>query len=435
MKTLSVITGLHVVAFFWYLEASIIRQPFWDMYSWVAEYLDYRRHGAWWAYLWQPHDVHRPVWIRLLTAFDIDMFGGVSYPFIVFTTACLLVTAWLLWRECRREVPGDFGRALGCLVLILTLTSVAAVNCAVPLINGYVHVLMASVLAIVLFERVTWAPRQAGWWWGFAALLAAASAPFASAVGWSLWPILLWLAWRGQAGRVWMMVVAVTAALLAWVYLDGLRFGTGTTAAAPLDPVAEFLTRADYLLAFLGLPWTRASALAYPGRAIGAVLLGFGAWAIIGRGLLRRPAGRLERVAIALVMFSLASAVMAMIGRAGVTARGDVLVPVRYSVLLIPLHVGLLWLAAPILSDWWSSARYGLRTRIAMGTISALLLAQQIEAGQVSAATAARMRTTIDRFLAGESAAEMTEVVYIDLDQARRDVDIMRRAGVYVHAR
>ena len=107
IAALRVITAIDLALFAWLLKASIIREPFWDMYSWVLHYLDYRRDGGWWAYLWAPHDVHRPVWIRLLTAFDIEVFSGVSYPFIVFATACHLVTAWLLWRES----GGDHGRS------------------------------------------------------------------------------------------------------------------------------------------------------------------------------------------------------------------------------------------------------------------------------------------------------------------------------------
>jgi hypothetical protein len=41
------------------------------------------------------------------------------------------------------------------------------------------------------------------------------------------------------------------------------------------------------------------------------------------------------------------------------------------------------------------------------------------------------MRATIDRFLAGETDAQMTSVIYIDLDQARRELETIRQAGLY----
>jgi hypothetical protein len=433
IAALRVITAIDLALFAWYLKASIIREPFWDMYSWVLHYLDYRRDGGWWAYLWAPHDVHRPVWIRLLTAFDIEVFSGTSYPFIVFATACHLVTAWLLWRESRRGVHGRSGEVLGYMVLMLLLTSVAAVNCAVPLTNGYVHVLSAIVLAIVLFdgEGEVRAPGRSAIWRRSAAILAGVSAPLASAVGWAIWPILLWVAWRGNTGRMWITLVGIIGAAFAAIYNYGLTITLGDSPTPAAGLANDLLARANYLVTYLGLPWTRAAALAVPGRIVGALLLAAGVWVVVRRGLLRPPAGRLERIAVALVMFSLASALLASAGRAGVTGRTDVLVPVRYAVLVTPLHVGLLWIVWPVLGRLWDKERHRIAVSLAVAGACVLLLVQQIAAGQMAAAQTARMRATIDRFLAAETDSEMTSVIYIDLDQARREHETIRRAGLY----
>lgn len=82
----SVIAVLDLGPFFWYLNATIIQQPFADMYSLVQHYLSYRGEGGWWNYLWAPLNEYRPVFLRLLIAFDIEMFSSVSYPFIVTAT-------------------------------------------------------------------------------------------------------------------------------------------------------------------------------------------------------------------------------------------------------------------------------------------------------------------------------------------------------------
>ena len=221
------------------------------MYSWVLHYLDYRASGGWWAYLWAPHDVHRPVWIRLLTAFDIEAFGGVSYPFIIPTTICHLVTAWLLsGGGAVAAYPVALVRPLGYVVLMFVMTSVAAVDCAIPIPGG-----------------------------------------------------------------------------------------------------------------------------------------------------------------------------------------SDVLVPVRYSVLLTPLHAGLLWIATPVLSRLWSSERRQRAPAAGLVGVSVLLLVAQVAAGQAAAANTSRMRAAIDRFVAGESDPEMTTVIDSDLGQARRELEIMQRAGVHLQAR
>jgi hypothetical protein len=56
------------------------------MYSLAQHYLSYRAEGGWWDHLWAPLNDHRPVFLWLLIAFDIEMFSGVSYPFIVTAT-------------------------------------------------------------------------------------------------------------------------------------------------------------------------------------------------------------------------------------------------------------------------------------------------------------------------------------------------------------
>ena len=435
-----VLTAIQLALFAWYLNANIIRHLYWDMYSWVLHYLDYRAQGGWWAYVWGSHDVHRPVFIRLLTAFDIEAFSGVSYPFIVFTTACHVATGWLLWRECRAGVHGGFGRALGRLVLMLVFTSVAAVACAVPLNNGYLHVLTCAVLAIVLFDGADEDGRAGRRWvhWRRAgAVLAAIAAPFASAVGWAVWPILFWIAWRGRAGRAWIAAIAAVATAFVLVYLQGLSIGqaAGPSPARALDSFGSLLGRLNYLITYLGLPWTRAAALTVPGRICGAVLLGAGVWAVLARGVLRAPSGRLERIGLALIMFSLGTALLAAIGRADVAPDDGVLVPVRYSSLVAPLYIGLLWVVSPALQRLWNDA--GRSRIVATGVVGAcvLLLALQVASGQAAAAITSRMRATIEQFEAGQTTPEMSDVVFSDVEQARREWEIIRSAGLYLNVK
>ena len=448
MVVLYLVAAVDVLLFFWYLRASIIRQPFWDMFSWVLHYLDYRRDGGWWSYVWASHDVHRPVWIRLITAFDIEVFAGVTYPFIVFTTACFLITVRCLWRESRRGIRGTLGRPLGLIAVMLAMTSVAAVNCAVPFANGYVHVLMTAVLAIVLFdvdENNVPAARADGSvaWWNLAwvrrstAMLAAINAPLASAAGVVVWPILLWLAWSGRAGRRWTLAVVVVGVAFLGVYSRGLSpaLAAGVAAVTRVGSVDDLAGRANYLLTYMGLPWTRSTALILGGRIVGGLLLIAGTWAVVQRGVLRRPTRRLERIALALIMFSIGTAFMATAGRADAGGGGEVLVPVRYSVLLIPLHVGLLWLAASALQRFWDSPRGRSIVATALAAASVLLLGQQVAAGESAEARAIRMRAALARFDNGETDPEMTTIVYIDLEQARREWELISRAGVYLSTR
>ena len=219
------VTVLYVGLFFWYLNVTFIQPPFADMYSVVQHYLSYRTEGGWWEYLWAAHNEHRPVFLRLLTAFDIEVFSGVSYPFVVTAAIAHVGTAWLLWRECRAGVAGTLGLVLGCLVLMLVLTSVTAVVIAIPIMNNLIHGLAFIVLAIVVFERVEVAGVDGGYV-AFGrratAMLVACLVPFADAVGWAVWPILVWIAWRAGADRKWLWTVVGVGAVLLIVYTRGL---------------------------------------------------------------------------------------------------------------------------------------------------------------------------------------------------------------------
>ena len=423
---IGVLTAVYLGLFLWYLKATIIREPFWDMYSYVLHYLRYREDGGWWAYLWEPTGLHRPVWSRLLTAIDVEMLSGAAYPFIVSTTACMATTAWLLWRECRKGVAGDLGWALGCVVVMLVLTSVAAVDCAIPIECAYPQVLAFSVLAIVLFDGT-----HATAWRRCAALAAAVAAPLGNAVGLVTLPILLWIAWRARAGRWWIVAIAAVGVVFVSSYLAGQPIAPGSGRAAGTDP-PDLINRLDYLITFLGLPWTRADALAIPGRIAGSLLLVAGAGVVIRRGIIRRPTERLEIVSVALIMFSLGSAVLAALGRPGVSPS-EILVPVRYSVLLTPLHVGLLFMASPVLNRLWSTRARWPALASAIAAAAVLLVVQQVAAGEAAVAITRHMRATIARFEAGYSDPSMTTVILSDLEQARRELELIQGAGLYLN--
>jgi hypothetical protein len=218
-------------------------------------------------------------------------------------------------------------------------------------------------------------------------------------------------------------------------YLQGLSIGraAGPSPTQALDSLGSLLGRLNYLITYLGLPWTRAAALMVPGQIVGAVLLGAGMWAVLMRGLLRAPSGRLERIGLALILFSLGTALLASIGRVDLVPDEGVLVPVRYSSLVAPLYIGLLWVLSPALQQAWNDAARSKVVETAVVGTCVLLLVQQIGVGQAATAITRRMRTTIEQFEAGNTSPEMRDVVFSDLDQARREWEIIRSAGLYLN--
>jgi hypothetical protein len=189
---------------------------------------------------------------------------------------------------------------------------------------------------------------------------------------------------------------------------------------------------AIYLVTYAGLPWTRSASLQPAAQLAGALVMAIGVVAMIRVGVFQRDVSRLERFAIALLAFTIGTGLLAAMGR--VDVEGDVLVPVRYSVFVAPLHVGLVTLAANYFLRRWQPVARRASINVAMTVAALALLVQQIVAGQAAVATTTAMRATIRQFVEGETTPEMREVIFDDLNQARRDLNRIRAAGLYMKA-
>ena len=420
-----VIAALHVSLFAFYMHATVIRVPFWDMLSFVDSYITYNGSGHLWAYFWLPDNEHRSVWSRLLTAIDIRVFDGAGYAFQAASTICLLICPALLWRELRHSAIGRelsfFG---GLLLLMLFLTTPIAVTCSVPMNGAYPQVVCFMILALTLLDGQSeigkrWTIRR------LAAFPAAMAAGFANAIGLLVWPLLLWAAWRGRLGWRWIAAIATVAALFAAVYFHGMD--SSAPAPTPLVDVHSLAKLANYVITFMGLPWTRSPLLATPGWLAGAVLLVVGLATGLQHGILRQPADRLQRIAVGLILFSLGAAVMAAVGRASLAA--DVKVPVRYTILMVPLHAGLICLTLPFLVRHWNTQRRLLQA--CMLWLAALMLIQQIPAGHAATKESRTISTTVMRFVAGERDETMSHIVYPDLTVAARIFSTIKSHGIY----
>ncbi len=430
---ISVALLLYLSMFAYFLYATTIRIPFSDMFDYITDYLDYRQNGDLLQYLWMPHAQHRLVWTRLVTAFDIAAVNGVGYPFIVVSTTCLISVPLLIRREINHSgMLPEVTYVGGLLTVMLVLTTANVADCSIPIEDIYPQTLVFAVLAIVLFDGDLEGGGQSNYRRA-AALLAAVGSAFGSATGLVVWPILLWAAWRGRVGRPWMIAVLATGTAFVGLYAHGLPVSQSTS-EAPIG-VGQFyapthlLKMAEYLLTYMGLPWTRAARLIFVGRLIGAVLLALGFIAIAQRGLLRRPADRLQRIAISLIMFSLATATLATIGR--VDERADVEVPVRYSIYLAPLHIGLLCLLMPWLNRRWQVLSERRVIQVTVVLVVALLLVQQVTAGQAATTNAQTIAAAMSRFFAGERDAEMIRYVG-SLERAEYAVALMKREAIYI---
>jgi hypothetical protein len=414
-----VATGAVYLALFAYFSvgASIL-EPYSDMIDLVDDYFRAVDRDRPIEYLLQSHNFHRIIWLRSLVALDVGLFRGTGLPMVAAAAMCLAGTALLLLIEVRR-VAGGLALPLSALAVMLVFLTANAAGVSVPANTPHLHATFFSLLALATAGS---AGDHSGGWRRWATTMAwAAVASFSLATALVLWPILVLMAWRGKASWRTTSLVGAAGGAFCVAYLAGQSVGAPLQQG--LDP-GGLIKAAEYFLAYLGLPWVRGSKIL--GELLGAGLLGVSLFALIRYG--PAEANRTQRLALGMILFSLGGAALAAVGRRDIAFEVDV--PVRYAVLMAPLHAGLLLLAAPaIVRAWESRPRF-----VAHGLIVALalLMVQQVVVGSVVVRAAERARQTIALYHQGGRTPEMLQWIYPDLAYAETVYTEMRRRGVFL---
>lgn len=424
MDRLFMAAGVVYLALFAYfaVRASILA-PFTDMIDLVNDYFRALDQGQLIEHLFPPRNYHRIVWFRGLVALDVSLFRGTGLPLVITAAMCQAGIALVLAYEVRRVARGLIV-PLAILAAMLVYLTANAGDVSQAVNTAYMRATFFAVLALAIASSA--AERRGDWRLWAAATVAAVAASFSLAVSLALWPIFALMAWRGKASWLTTSVIAAVGVAFCIAYISGQPVG-GQPVGAALQHGLEsrgLSNTAAYFLAYLGLPWTRGALL--PGQLLGAGLLGASLFALARYGL--REATRTQRLALGMILFSLGSAVLAAVGRSYMSA--EINVPVRYAILMTPLHAGFLLLIAPATVQAWERwPRY-----VAYGLIAALalLMVQQVLVGPVVVQAAERVRQTITLFHEGGRTPEMLRSVHPDLGLAEAGYAEMRRRGVYL---
>ena len=423
LALLGLIAIAYLVLFGYYLGATIIRVPVYDLIGFIMHYADFWLRGDWWGYLWIPHNEHRLIFTRLLLLADIDWFRGNAVPFIVFGLLSLGVMIFVIIQEVMAAaLPAGLRLTLAGLVLLLLATSYIVVDCTMPALGQYVHTAAAATLALVLLDGAGEGGRFAGLR-RVLALVAAIAAAFGIAGGLIIWPVLVCIAWRGGLSRGWILAVILVGAAFIALYVPGIKTHASLGA---LD--AERIWRMlDYAIRFMGLPWSHSPSFTWFGRLAGWVISVLGLQFLLLRGLLGPPRSRLERIALGLMLFALLMAALAGAGRVDIATDREM--PVRYSVFTAMGQIGLLLLLAPSLARLWE-ARRRLLQAIVLG-VAVLLLAQQVVAGRAGATVARQYAESYRQFASGLWTPAMTQFVHPDRKIAEQGQAIVQKLGIY----
>jgi hypothetical protein len=406
----------------WLLWRTAILEPFSDMFDWIVRYQRFRGDGDLIAYLWAPDNFHHLVWTFGILDLDIRLFGASSYFIMAVGVACLVLTTVMLARTAA-DAAGPGLRLVGAAGAI----GFCALGCyaqdANVDINGlYVHTVVFAVAAILLAEAAAGDPKGGAAATGrrLGALVCAVAAGLGSAGGLAIWPALAFSAWRRRAWG-WLAAVLVTGSVFSLVFLIG-QF-------APLNPAAGLsLTQRviDGLalsVNYLGLPWMR-------GLPAGGWMIGLAVLVAMGGAVLLRggpAAPRPERIGVALIVFSLSTAVMAGIARNGVT--DPQMAPMRYAIFMMPADVGLWILAAPFVRRWWVARPRWLEAGFLAAAV--IMLGVQGLMADYAIRTSDINRRVIADFHAGRRSERMLTPIYPDLAKADALSALMKRQSLY----
>lgn len=391
-------------------------QPYSDMFDWLARYLGFTRDGGLAGYLLAPHNFHRLAWTFGAIALDARWLGGQGYGLAGFNILCLYASAAMLAWQASRVARSERRMALGGLAAMLALMAGNLLDASI-LINGtYAQSLVFSILAMTLASGL--GPARANLGRVALAVAALVAAALGNAVGFAALPAMIFCAWQGGAKARTLIALTslglATAALYAWH--DPLGEGSGWT-------LARLANALVFGLSYLGLPWTRV--LPSLGWLAGLTMLGLSTVVILGAG--RGEPSKAQRLATAFIIFSVCTALMAALVRADQGPPTDP--PLRYGLLLAPLHVGLLMHIWPRLETFCDRRSY--RSDAILAAAMVLMLGQQLGFSYVLVRVTDANKALISDFADGKRTAGMTPTVHPDLDHAaaiRADLD---RLGLY----
>jgi hypothetical protein len=413
---LSGVALLYAALFGYFIWATAGQMSGYDFLDWIMHYGE--RPAGWLAYLWAPHSEHRIAAERLLLVIDIEWFGGTGVPFVVVRTALLLILILGLAWQIRNSQTSPLLKATALSLLVFALLPAQlVVMCTMPVMGGFVHTCSFAVFALLLWDNDS-TPKRA------AAIAAAAIAGFGLAGGLFTWPVLAFVAWRSGARGAWLAVIGVAGLVMWAIYLKGLPSHRGL----PAIDLQRLVAMADFVLRFLGLPWSHSAALVWPGRVIGALVLAIGCHLLLTDAFSGQLKPGFERIGLGMILFAFLLAATASLAR--LDTAPDREMPVRYGMIVALAHAGILLAALP----WIGRLIEGRRAAAAKAAIvlaAAALLAQQVMVGRAAMFQAGLYSDAWQRFSAGAWTPDMTHFVYPDRARAEKILAYMKAAHIY----
>ena len=346
---LGVIAAANSILFVYLVKKASIRVPVYDLLDWLQFYAERSKDGDWLGYLWTPHNEHRMVFSRILLALDVKWFGDQGETFAASGFVLLLgMAASICWKILKSDLSiSPKLTAIPIAVLLLTPAN-TVITVGVQTMGGFLQTSSLGLFSLVLLDGAADQDPYSRYRRP-AAIACACLAGFGDSGGLLIWPALMWSAWKGGLRWCWIVGIACVGTLFIAVYLWNL----------PSPPVSRFmdfdhLIRSfDYVIRFLGLPWSHMHELVWPARLIGLSIFCLGTFALVSASFSVRV-GTLKRLGVALILFSFLIAGAAALARVDVAVDREM--PIRYGIFVVLAHLGLLLWSLDFLERLWYGA-------------------------------------------------------------------------------
>lgn len=408
--TLTALASLQFFLFIVYFPFSIIVTPYGDSLDWLAQFYAFPEQSLW-QYLWTLHNGHRIIFTKLLIIGDAEFLGGLSYPVALICMFLWTSAIAIAIRGIRGSAANPDSRTwITALMVIMLFPTYSFPNLAYPVNSAFVIASFFVFLACALLACA--ASNKTEQTWGYniyflGSLMAATFASTSAMNGLIIWPILLWAAWALNFRRIYIVTLFAIGLLIGCLF--AYSHSASNNAVPSITSLGDITHIFRYLVEYHGMPWVDVRQLYWPSMILGSTIF-FLSIVFTLKGLLAlRKLASHDVVAIAMLLFTLSTAVMIAIGR----YRLGLMPAHRYGIFLLISCGALLALNIQHFENWMGNARGRVILKVTILFIAIGYLGQQVAVGQYSMKRAEIFAQFEKDILAGKEAPLARKAIYL----------------------
>jgi hypothetical protein len=419
---LALIAAANSILFIYFVEKASIRVPVVDLLDWLQLYGERSSDGDWLGYLWTPDNGHRLVFSWALLALDVKWCGNRGEAFAASGFVLLLgMATTICWKIMQSNLSISWKLTAIPIAVLLLTSADTVVMIGMQTMGSFLQASSFGVFALALLDGAAEQDHLSKYR-RVAAITCACLAAFGDSGGLLIWPAVMWSAWKGGLRWGWIAGMACVGTLFIAMYLWNLPSSPVSTSMDFSHTVRSF----DYVIRFLGLPWSHMHELVWPARLIGLSIFCLGSFALLSVSF-SAQVKTVERLGVALILFSFLLVSAAALVRVDVAVDREM--PIRYGMFVVLAHLGLLLWSLDFLDRVWHGAHRAAFQRLLLA-LSLVWVGQQVVIGRFAVEEANRYNDAWSRFVGGDWTPDMLRYVYPDREHAQAGLSYLRANGL-----